>query len=42
VGTDPGVVEGTAGYMSPEQVRGKPVDHRTHIFAFGAVLYALW
>src|SRR5271163_396969 len=37
--TDPGMVIGTAGYMSPEQVRGKTVDHRTDIFAFGAILY---
>jgi eukaryotic-like serine/threonine-protein kinase len=39
--TDPGVVMGTAGYMSPEQVRGQAVDHRTDIFAFGAILYEM-
>ena len=32
---------GTAGYMSPEQVRGQPADHRADIFAFGAVLYEM-
>jgi len=37
-GTDPGMIMGTAGYMSPEQVRGQTVDHRTDIFAFGAIL----
>jgi Tol biopolymer transport system component len=36
-----GVAMGTAGYMSPEQVRGLVVDHRTDIFAFGAILYEM-
>ena len=40
-GTDPGMVMGTAGYMSPEQVRGQTVDYRTDIFAFGAILYEM-
>jgi serine/threonine protein kinase/Tol biopolymer transport system component len=41
VDTDPGVVMGTVGYMSPEQVRGQLVDHRSDIFAFGAILYEM-
>ncbi len=40
-GTEPGVVLGTVGYTSPEQVRGMRVDHRTDIFALGAVLFEM-
>ena len=41
VRTAEGVVMGTMGYMSPEQVRGETVDARSDIFSFGAVLYEM-
>ncbi len=39
--TDADAVQGTVGYLSPEQVRRSPVDHRSEIFCFGSILYGM-
>ena len=39
--TTPGLLLGTVGYMAPEQVRGLPTDHRSDVFAFGAIAYEM-
>lgn len=39
--TNPGIVMGTVTYMSPQQVRGDVVDHRSDIFSFGTILYEM-
>ncbi|MBK7597769.1 MAG: protein kinase [Acidobacteria bacterium] len=39
--TNPGVVMGTVGYESPEQVRGETVDHRSDLFSFGLILFEM-
>jgi serine/threonine protein kinase/Tol biopolymer transport system component len=39
--TEPGMVMGTVGYMSPEQIRGEPVDYRSDLFSLGAIFFEM-
>ena len=41
LGTSPGLILGSIGYLSPEQLRGEQADHRADVFAFGVILYEM-